>query len=424
MFKAVYDARSKWHNIGLELKINPSDLDAYKVNHKDDPEECFKDVLSNWLKQVDPRPTWAALASALSSPTVGHGQLSEVVKRKQLTMPQMDASAGASASASVVNPVSTDSPPSPLALEVQHQRSATSIEQFKCPCGKCDLLSYLDDQCPKITSTDHDSYPYLPLNNLSDDDREDLIQKLSDDIAEIIQCFADLLSDTSESIATRDISVEKLVNVAFNLGAYKSSRNTLPLLVDDEKELKEAKSIDSVFTILQKHMSFFNYEILGHIVRKLGDEKDNKNLETFCGQFKDFCKRKVFEVPPSVFCPSGHQSKNRRKLFVLLITQDLYSTLADVKAAQRKVASLLGLRSSTVQLKRIDIGSVILVFSIPIMISHEVFPLNSATYEKLKSIGYTLIVPDTPASTVSTENQPSSIQHQISGSVSWFICFN
>ena len=413
MFKAVYDARSKWHNIGLELKINPSDLDAYKVNHKDDPEECFKDVLSNWLKQVDPRPTWAALASALSSRTVGHGQLSEVVKRKHLTMPQMDTSASASA----VNQVSTDSPPSPLALEVQHQRTTTSIEQFKCPCGKCDLLSYLDDQCPKITSNDQDSYPYLPLNDLSDDDREDLIQKLSVDTAQIIQLFADLLTNTSKSIATRGTGVEELVKVALNLGAYKSVNNPLPLLADDQEKLKKEKSIDGAFIILQKHMSFFNYEILGHIVRQLGDDKDNKNLETFCGQFKDFCKRKVFEVPPSVFCPSGHQNQTNRKIFVLLGTEDLFRTLADVKAAQRKVASLLGLRASTVQLKRIDIGSVILVFSIPTMISNKLFPLNSATCEKLKSIGYTLIVPDTPASTVSTENQPSSIQHQLSGSV-------
>ena len=326
VLKELFRARSKWHNFGLELKIDPSDLEAIKVRNNNDPDECFKELLTIWLKQVEPKSTWATLCSALRSSTVGYERLSQKVKEKFIPM-----------SNGSTNTESDCTGPSDMQLQTDSD-SAT----FQCPCGSCDLLSYLDKGCPKSTSRD---YPYLPIDELSDDDKEDLIQKLSDDTANIIQSFADLLSNTSESLKSRDIAVSQLVKVGLDLGAYKSERNTAPLLNEDRTEFKDAKSIDDVFITLGKHMSFFNYEILSHIVRHLGDDNDNKRLETYCSQFKVFCQRKLFEVSPSVFDPSTAERKNR-KLFVVLGTNDLFETLADVKAAQRKVASLLGLRAS------------------------------------------------------------------------------
>ena len=355
--------------------MQPSELEAIKICHNNDPDECFKEMLSTWLKQVELELTWRTLANALKSPTVGLDNLSEKVKRKFLY-----------ASAST-NFESSRNPQSQIQLQ------ADDLNDFQCPCGRCDLMSYLEKGCPKTTSH---SYPYLALDHLNDDDREDLIQKLSDDTANIIQCFADLLSNTSESLKSRGIAVSQLIKVALDLGAYKSGRNPLPLLNENRTELQEAKSVDDAFIILGKHMSFFNYEILGHILRHLGDDNDNKKFESYCSQFKVFCEHKLFEVSPGVFYPSGTENRKNCRLFVVLGTKDLFETLADVKAAQRKVASLLGLRASTVQLKLIDNGSIILVFSIPMALS-DIFPIKQATLEKFKSLGYTLIVPSAPS---------------------------
>jgi hypothetical protein len=73
---AAWDARTKWYNIGLALKIDPGTLDVIEGNNKDIDKQ-FRAMLTTWLKMVDPRPTWEALAEALRSPTVGYEHLAE-----------------------------------------------------------------------------------------------------------------------------------------------------------------------------------------------------------------------------------------------------------------------------------------------------------------------------------------------------------
>jgi hypothetical protein len=74
--RAAWDARTKWYNIGLELEIDPETLDVIEGNNKDIDKQ-FRAMLTTWLKMVDPRPTWEALAEALRSPTVGYKHLAE-----------------------------------------------------------------------------------------------------------------------------------------------------------------------------------------------------------------------------------------------------------------------------------------------------------------------------------------------------------
>ena len=73
VLNAVWKVRSKWLNIGLNLHINPDTLDAIGVNCHHQYEDCIREVLKEWLKRVEPRPTWDALREALNSPTVVSG---------------------------------------------------------------------------------------------------------------------------------------------------------------------------------------------------------------------------------------------------------------------------------------------------------------------------------------------------------------
>ena len=288
VLKTLREIRAKWHNFGLELRISPDDLEAIKIR-SNDPEECFKEMLSIWLKRENPKPTWSTLVNALRSPMVGYEQLAETVRLEHNISEVHECS-------------DTFRPEVLLASNTGSVPIKDESTLFQCPCGNCDLISYVEKGCPK---TSCQCYPYLPLDQLSRDDKEDLIQKLSDDTANIIQTFADLLSSTAKSLKERNTTVKELVRVALELGMYKSERNQVPLLAEDRSELVNANSIDDAFITLGKHMSFFNYEILGHIIRQLGNDNDYKQLEEFCTTFKVFCQRKVFEVSPSVFDPSG-----------------------------------------------------------------------------------------------------------------------
>ena len=73
--RAIWDARSCWYNIGLKLGLDPDTLGAIRMDKRDNIDNCFTEMLTHWLRQVNPPHTWSALADALRSPTVGYKEL-------------------------------------------------------------------------------------------------------------------------------------------------------------------------------------------------------------------------------------------------------------------------------------------------------------------------------------------------------------
>ena len=78
----IWKARGKWFNLGLELGIDEVTLKMLKTNH-DDEETRFREMLSEWLRMIDPYPSWEGLLEALSQPPVGYKDLAEEVRKKQ-----------------------------------------------------------------------------------------------------------------------------------------------------------------------------------------------------------------------------------------------------------------------------------------------------------------------------------------------------
>ena len=78
--KAVWDACTKWMDIGLELDLRVADLTAIDEAHHGDVGRCFNEMLSLWLRKVDPPLTWSAMVAALQDPDIGYGDLAEQVE--------------------------------------------------------------------------------------------------------------------------------------------------------------------------------------------------------------------------------------------------------------------------------------------------------------------------------------------------------
>ena len=266
-------------------------------------------------------------------------------------------------------------------------------EVFRCPCGNCSLESYLEDGCPKSNT---DSFPYLDISKLDEDDKEDLMQQLSQDTSDVIMNFAVLFDETCVSLQKREASVQRVVVRALSLGAYESQTIQKPLLSEDEKELKRCKTVDEVFIVLRPHMSFFNFELLKHITdcRELCSDNDRERMDTYISRFNAFCKRKVFEVPPGVTGqPICKLKKRKRKAFAVLMTKhEAEPNLVFVNAAKQKIAKLLKLKPSTLHLHRIDEGSLIFVFSVPNFVARKLFPLKPSVVAKMKNEGFLLLI--------------------------------
>ena len=65
----MWDARSQWFHIGLQLSVGVGNLQAIKKDHQESGER-LTEMLLVWLR-TDPSPTWKALVDALNAPSVG-----------------------------------------------------------------------------------------------------------------------------------------------------------------------------------------------------------------------------------------------------------------------------------------------------------------------------------------------------------------
>ena len=54
-----------WHNIGSLLEISETTLEQIEADYPGDCQQCVREMIKSWLKQVDPPPSWKDLAEAV-----------------------------------------------------------------------------------------------------------------------------------------------------------------------------------------------------------------------------------------------------------------------------------------------------------------------------------------------------------------------
>ena len=69
MLDVAWVSRAKWRFIGIELGVDVGTLDAIDRN-KRKAEDCLQELIAEWLRRSNPRPTRRAMAKALKSPSV------------------------------------------------------------------------------------------------------------------------------------------------------------------------------------------------------------------------------------------------------------------------------------------------------------------------------------------------------------------
>ncbi len=82
LYKATFDARIKWRNILLLLKISLDIIDSIGRKWRDSPDDCYREGLLEWLKG-DER-SWEDVVKALSSPIVGHSDIARTIERDHI----------------------------------------------------------------------------------------------------------------------------------------------------------------------------------------------------------------------------------------------------------------------------------------------------------------------------------------------------
>ena len=80
VLEATIDVGHLWFKMGLALKLRDPVLNGFAKKHYDDPDECYCEVLKEWLHNV-PNPTWENVVTALRSESVRRSNIADKVAK-------------------------------------------------------------------------------------------------------------------------------------------------------------------------------------------------------------------------------------------------------------------------------------------------------------------------------------------------------
>ena len=171
-------------------------------------------------------------------------------------------------------------------------------------------------------------FPDLQTGSMSSDQFEMFMEGLYEETKRLKLNFASLMLDLQKDLEKR-LSVDELVNVL--------------VFCDKNFEgvLTECTSFSQVFRKVLHFVSFFDYDLLEHLIDKYGSDATEEKLETYIGYFREFSKRRAIECPSNTF--SDHDSGSSEKILVFVadkIIEDL--TLDELKKFNRRINKTLG----------------------------------------------------------------------------------
>ena len=223
-------------DIGIELGLNKTDLDAIRTNFGDDPTTCFTEMLTLWLKQINPLPTQRALVEVLRNPTINLGQLAESVEKEDLL------------------------------------NDLSSSDQVVTPRA--------------VVVSDNQLFPHI--SDIQDEQsRRELEQRLKVESEDIRLQFCVLMNKYFNSLEDQNYSIPRLIRY-------------LTTGLETDCLVPEPKVIDDIMKLIESKSSFFNYQLIEYMIKLSGTDDDTQNLENYRTNFSDYAKRRVYECPATI----------------------------------------------------------------------------------------------------------------------------
>ena len=78
----LHEVRDKWYHLGVQLKVPVSDLNAIRIQYRNDPDDCLSHMLTRWLSITIPSPTWQTVIDALCTAPIKRLLVAEQIRKK------------------------------------------------------------------------------------------------------------------------------------------------------------------------------------------------------------------------------------------------------------------------------------------------------------------------------------------------------
>ena len=73
---------AKWEEMGISLRLESGLLEIIKKDNPNDCRACLRVMLKEWMKRVDPSPSWLAIIEAVKD--CGYSLLARTLRNKYL----------------------------------------------------------------------------------------------------------------------------------------------------------------------------------------------------------------------------------------------------------------------------------------------------------------------------------------------------
>ena len=239
-------------DIGIELGLNKTDLDAIGTDFGNDVKKCFTEMLTLWLTQVNPLPTQRALIEVLRGPIINLGQLAERIQKEDL-----------------LNELSSSEVVTPRAVVVPYE-------------------------------ADNQLFPHI--DDIQDEQsRRELEQRLKAESEELRIQFCILMNKYFDSLEDQQYPIQRLIRY-------------LKLCLETDCLLPEPKAVDDIMKLIETKSSFFNYGLIDYMIHLSGTNADEQNLENYRTKFSVYAKRRVYESPAIISNLSPSETELHVKL--------------------------------------------------------------------------------------------------------------
>ena len=282
---------------------------------------------------------------------------------------------------------------------------------FLCPyCKKCTMEQFFSDKgCPQKKQLSDSKavavslFPYLDASALPNGKGAALEMQLRSETRVMITRFADFTVLTRESLDTRKVSLEKIKDTILSLEAFTEDIGVKLLEPRDRDNIRKASSVAEIFITLRDYISFFNYQIIEHLIKHHGSTDDQKRQEEYLDSFNTFCQRSIFEVPTNIFSNSPCQYG---RLFALKCTERV-ATLNGIQGVKERIAQVFGLQPLALHLRSIKKGCIELHFLISAAVADHILPVSPSQHSALSEIGVRVLSCEKMSST-NIQDDPES----------------
>ena len=240
-------------DIGIELGLDKTDLDVIKTSCGDDLTKCFTEMLTLWLKQVNPLPTQKALVEALRRPAVNQNQLAERVEKEDF-----------------LHDLSSSEVVTPRAVLVPYE-------------------------------AENKLFPHIISVVQDEQSRKELEQRLKAESEELRIQFCFLMNKYFDSLEDRQYSIPRLIR-------------HLKSCLEMDCLSPEPKVIDDIMTLIESKSSFFNYQLIEYMINLSGTDNDKQNLGSYQTKFSNYAKRRIYECPAIISKLSPNETELHVKL--------------------------------------------------------------------------------------------------------------